>query len=365
MIRFNDPIKSAPIQHGGNLDTAIKKYGFDRDQWMDLSTGISPWSWPVKTLPEKVWNTLPPPLNELLAAASEYYKIDSHQIMATPGSQLAIRLIPQLFKPSIVAVPRLGYQEHAASWQLAQHKVIQYQGMEELAHLLEARHVEHVVVINPNNPSGEAVTADMILQIARKTPGMMIIDEAFIDLYEKAPIAQKNAMTPRSAIEHLTDNMVVLRSVGKFFGLAGLRLGFAISYHPKIAQLNTLLEPWSMSHASVVIGSQALIDHSWQEKQYHRILDQAQSFLPILRKTLSNELGNSPQTPYEIRSCGLFSTVLIDKPSGSDTLSKLHTKLAQHAIWTRLFNHGDETAWLRFSLPIDIHALEKRLLDMK
>ena len=361
MIRFNDQLKSTSVQHGGNLDTAIKKYGFDKNQWMDLSTGISPWCWPVKNLPEQVWNALPPPLDNLLTAASQYYDIDSNKIIATPGSQIAIRFLPQLFKPSTVAVPTLGYQEHAASWQLANHKVTRYRNINELVHLLDSRQVEHVVVINPNNPSGEMVNVKIMNDIAAQTSGIMIIDEAFIDLYENAPSTKQNDTTPRSTIKNLTGNMVVLRSVGKFFGLAGLRLGFAVSNHPTVTQLNTLLQPWSISHASITIGSQALSDKTWQQEQYQRIQSQTKAFLPTLEKIISNELKTSTQKDYDIRSCGLFNTILIDKASGPDTLTKLHQKLAQSAIWTRLFNHNDEPAWLRFSLPADIQELEQRL----
>ncbi len=359
MININK--NTTAIQHGGNLETAIKKYGFDKDQWIDLSTGISPWSWPVQVSDEDVWRKLPPSNEELIIAAAGYYRIDHNKVIATPGSQMAIRLLPQLFKPSTVAVPALGYQEHAASWQLANHTVLRYQSTSELFDLLKSHQAEHAVVINPNNPSCEILDPKTINNIAAQVPGAMIIDEAFIDFYENSSPTEKDGAMIQSAVKNLTNNMIVLRSIGKFFGLAGLRLGFAIGDHPKVAQLNTLLQPWSISHASMIIGTQALADNVWQQQQHLRIKNQTKAFLPILTALISNELSNLDQKEYEVKSCGLFNTVLIDKSLGPDVLIELHHKLAQQAIWTRLFNPNDDTAWLRFSLPADLHVIEQRL----
>ncbi len=349
------------IQHGGNLETAIKEYGFHRDQWIDLSTGISPWTCPIPKLADDVWRTLPPSHDQLMTTAASYYAVNKSKIIATPGSQMAIRLLPQLFEPSKIAIPSLGYQEHGASWRLANHTVLQYHSIAELIHLLETDQVEHIVIINPNNPSGEVIAPHTINDIANRVTGTMIIDEAFMDLYDKTPPKKDEAISCASATNNLSNNMIVLRSVGKFFGLAGIRLGFAIGVHPKIAQLNTLLQPWSISHASIVIAEQTLADDAWQQHQCKRIHNQTNALLTILQELISKELNNIDAKNIEIKSCGLFQTILINDVAGKETLENLQHKLAQEAIWTRLFNIDDRPAWLRFALPEDIQELKQRI----
>ena len=125
MITFSSTLPT--VHHGGNLDDAIKRYRIPKKDWIDLSTGISPWAYPIKPLPEHVWQNLPTSNKELIAVAAKYYDVLPNQLIATPGSQIAIRLIPQLCSTSSVAIPSLGYKEHAASWQMANHRLVQYQ----------------------------------------------------------------------------------------------------------------------------------------------------------------------------------------------------------------------------------------------
>lgn len=343
MITINS--KTATVKHGGNIEDAVKRYGSPRDQWLDLSTGISPWSYPVENLPKQVWNQLPPPNTELIAAAAKYYGVRTEHVTAIPGSQIAIRLIPQLFKPAKVAIPSLGYQEHIASWRMANHQITTYHNTNELLELVLNKHVEHVVIINPNNPSGEMLTIQTIEKIASQLTGSLIIDEAFIDTYDMTTGVH-------SATSDIHKNMIVLRSVGKFFGLAGIRLGFAIGFHQKLSLLNALLEPWSLSHVSQYIGTQALQDTQWQQQQAARISQQQSTFQSILKPFLNLYL-----TQYELKNAALFNTVLAPK----EELLELHHKLATQSIWTRLGNQGDDPSWLRFGLPCKPSQFKKRI----
>ena len=350
MISLNT--KTQTIRHGGNLDEAIKLYNMPKENWIDLSTGISPWAYPVKNVPEYVWHELPPSHNELLASAASYYKTSQSSIMVTPGSQIAIRLLPQLFTPTTVAVPALGYKEHDVSWQMADHKIIRYFDTTELLELVRQKRVEHVVIINPNNPSGEKFDIHTLEKISLAINGICVIDEAFIDYYEN----NNDFPSISSATETLKlsnfENLIILRSIGKFFGLAGIRLGFVIGSHPRLTKLNTLLQPWPISHASQFIGIQALSDDQWQQQQRIHIKQQQYSFQNILNDFLANNLED-----YSCIESGLFNTVFSCKTS----LKKLHEQLATQGIWTRLDDHKDQPSWLRFGLPKDMAQFKQRL----
>ena len=340
-----------PLSHGGNIEVAAKKYGLPVEHWLDLSTGISPWSYPIPILPESVWRDLPPPNDDLLEVAKHYYQCEERDVVVTPGSQVSIRLIPQLLKQSSVAIPSIGYQEHAQSWSMAGHRVHYYQSADELNVLLASNTVHHVVIINPNNPSGEVFSFEKIKKIAQTVKGTLIVDEAFIDTFA-------NQESFSSAVKISSDNVIVLRSVGKFFGLAGIRVGFAIGCgHPVLRKLNALLAPWSISHVSQYVVTLALSDREWKSQQRIRILEQSDRFEPVLQDLFNKYMTN----PVVFRNTGLFHTVFSDQ----NDLRDLHDTLARVGVWTRLFNSNDNPAWLRFSLPRSVCAFQERVVKLE
>ena len=369
------------LQHGGDIEAAAQRYDIELEHWVDLSTGISPWAWSLPSLPERVWQSLPPTdLSELLTAAAAFYQCSDEalsidNISVTPGSQLLIRLLPHIADnidntPSKrVALPLLGYQEHALSWHMAGFELVFYQNVAELDALIQQNEtgntLQHAVVINPNNPSTELIDATQIKNWAEQLPGLMIVDEAFIDLQPQL-----------SSIQHLTstrkNNLVVLRSFGKFFGLAGLRVGFITSNNNNLLkQVNALFHPWSINHAALLIAQDALCDHHWQQQQRQRIAQQSEQLGELLHSLCDTQLSD-----YGLQSAGLFTTIIADR----NELKQLHQQLAQQAIWTRfcgdthssiqqhLNSYNSETkdlnmpAWLRFSLPGDqLKELQHRL----
>lgn len=322
------------IRHGGDLSRAISIYGGDANDWLDLSTGISPWSYPICQFSPDTWRDLPPPIYELLETAASYYQCDTKDIIATPGSQLAIRLIPQFYKsPMRVALPVIGYQEHAHSWRQAGHRIHGYRNIAELEDLVLTQQIEHCVVINPNNPTAEFVSNDQLQTLSRKLSGLMIVDEAFSDL--------ANAVLDYE--EH--GNIVRLKSLGKFFGLAGARIGFVISKHPILKQLNHLLEPWSLSAPSIELACQALDDSQWQHEQRARINHHAK-----LQRNLMS-LVSACLEHARLVDQGLFFSVF----AKHECIEELHNALAQKRVWSRLGDkytsvHGGSENWLRLSL---------------
>jgi cobalamin biosynthetic protein CobC len=330
------------LRHGGDLENAIQHYGGKAHQWLDLSTGISPWNYPIPQFEPSTWRTLPSPDGELLAAASAYYRCQVSEIALTPGSQLAIRLIPLLIKKKqAVAIPLIGYQEHANSWKLAGHKVLRYQTSAELDNLIGDNQINNAVVINPNNPTSEQVSPARLVQLSSRLGGLLIVDQAFSDFYA-------NNRNESAGLLHRHSNVVLLKSIGKFFGLAGARIGFAIGKHPIVSELQMLLSPWSVAAPSMQLAAIALRDTKWQRSQIKRISQHAQRqriALSVIKQSMPN---------CRLNDQGLFFSIFDE----NDCIVKLHQHLANNKIWTRLGDlfqtqQHEQTNWLRLSLAGD------------
>ncbi len=308
------------LEHGGHLIDASKKYNIPLEQWTDLSTGINPNGWPVPKIPEACWQRLPESADGLLNAAKRYYQCQS--ILAVAGSQAAIQTLPLMRKKSKVGVLAPAYAEHAYSWQKAGHEVIELSadGLEsELATL------DILILINPNNPTGMQFSKTQLLnwhrQLNRRN-GWLIVDEAFIDTMPE------NSLSSHPA----TEGLIILRSIGKFFGLAGIRCGFAIAAEDLLSELDERLGPWSISHPSRYIATAALLDTQWQKKMQAELKKQSTRLAFLLKK---RGLKVTAQTD-------LF---LWARESNA---TEIHQCLAQKGILTRLFTKPSS---LRFGLP--------------
>ena len=317
------------LNHGGRLGEASRRYGIAENHWLDLSTGIAPWSYPVPEVPDRVWARLPEAEDGLIAAAADYYRAPADAITALPGSQFAIRELPRVIAahrgPGRVGVPAVGYAEHGRAWAAAGHEIVTYDdlpGLSALSHTLD-----HAVVITPNNPTGERADIERLCALAHglgRRNGLLLVDAAFADCND--------------GLDHggLPANALVLRSLGKFFGLAGLRLGFMIGRGPAATALHEQLQPWGVSHPARWIGRHALVDRAWQAGQHRRIIDSSRSLVELLDQHFSYQV---------VASAGLFASVFFDD---DERAGRVHTALAEQAIWTRL---GDDGRWLRFGLP--------------
>lgn len=322
------------LMHGGNLAAAAATFGIPREQWLDLSTGISPWSWPVPALPETLWNRLPEQDGELEASAAAYYGAQTRELLPVPGSQYAITRIPHLIPPGTAALPLWGYREHEAAWRRGGYRILHYRDAEQLAQLVRSRVARHAVVINPCNPSGELVGLDVLTDIAarlQKANGTLIVDEAFMDA------TPEHSLAPRRPT-----NTVILRSIGKFFGLAGIRLGFVLANQPLLAQLGETMDPWVVNHPACWIGSHALVDRAWRRQQRRRLAATARRWNNKLaaifpRDTLSGST--------------LFTSLHCDWRRGE----ALYTSAGQYGLLLRLIGPQGGSALLRFGLPLPEH----------
>ncbi|VAW85917.1 L-threonine 3-O-phosphate decarboxylase [hydrothermal vent metagenome] len=310
----------ALLHHGGRLRQAALRYGIPLTDWLDLSTGINANGWPVADIPATVWNRLPEDDDGLELAACDYY--GAEQLLPVAGSQAAIQALPKLRAPCRVGILSPGYAEHAHAWRSAGHHVIPIAAEQISDHIND---VDVLLLIHPNNPTGACFTLKQQLQWHKQLAtrsGWLIIDEAFMDA------TPEQSLAPYSN----RDGLIVLRSLGKFFGLAGARVGFVCATVPLLAQLHALLGPWTVNAPARYIAQAALRDKNWQQQTRERLLIEAKRL-----HTLLTQHGLRPNG-----GCLLFQWRQTTKARC------LHDDLAQQAIFTRLF---DTSSSLRFGLP--------------
>ncbi len=312
-------------EHGGRLTAAAKRYGIPLEQWIDLSTGINPVGWPVPPIPAHPWLRLPEPDDTLEPVARQYYS--TANLLPVAGSQQAIQALPLLRSTGRVGMLQPAYNEHAHAWKRAGHEVIAF-SPEHIEEQIE-QHIDTLdtlLLINPNNPTGTRYSLPQLLRWHARLQakgGWLVVDEAFMDATNEA-----SSLAPHSQQQGL----IVLRSLGKFFGLAGVRVGFVLATPDLLRELDQQLGPWAIAHPSRWVATQALQDKHWQAQTRQRLAHDAQR----LHRLLSGH-GLEPDG-----GCELFQW-LRHPQAGA-----IHHHLARQGIFTRLF---DTPASLRFGLP--------------
>ena len=309
--------------HGGDIDAARWRWPGAPQPWIDLSTGINPHSYPVPELPSEAWSRLPlaSELEDLCHVAANYYRLsDSDMVVAAPGSQALIQLVPRLYQSRTVAVLGPTYSEHAACWRAAGHEVTVVSCLEDAAS------ADTVIVVNPNNPTGRIITSEALLALGGALAarnGLLIVDEAFADFTDENV----------SLASDIGDTTLILRSVGKAFGLAGLRLGFGLASASLVEKLRDAVGPWAVSGPALRVGARALADETWISATCDRLKGDVHRLSKLL---LANGFSIVGQTR-------LF--VLASHLNGND----LYERLGQSGIYVRQFH--DEPQWIRFGIP--------------
>lgn len=312
--------------HGGRIDAACARFGGTREEWLDLSTGINPCSWPVPDDLALDWHALPDPsaLARLEGVAAQYFGVDPSLCCALPGSEIGLRLIAAtLGLPGRYIEP--SYRTHAAMFTRAQ--AVKASRTDDLANAL--------VVANPNNPDGRVTPPAMLrdwLRLQEAAGGWLIVDEAFVDTMPLVSSAPEVDPARR---------LIVMRSFGKFFGLAGVRLGFAIAPPEVISALRNLLGDWPLSGAALAIGERAYADSAWIDATRTALAARAAQFDRMLSQHGMAPQGASP----------LFRLVR------AENAGALFDRLAGHHILTRPF--ADRSDWLRFGVPADEAQMQR------
>ena len=304
-----------PRDHGGNLAEAVARYGGGPADWLDLSTGINPVAYQVPELATAAWTRLPEAtaLAGLHHAARQAYEAAPEAtVVAAPGASALIRLMPRLATPARVAVPGPTYNEHAAAFEAEGWEVTDRPGPGVTA----------AVIVNPNNPDGRAWNRTELMVMA-EAMDLLIVDESFMDPDPGESLASGAGL----------EGLVVLRSFGKFYGLAGLRLGFAVTGPMTAARIADWLGPWAVSGPAIAIGCAALMDIEWAEGARTRLAADTARLRAAAARAGWQAVGGT----------ALFQTF----ETGDAAAAQDH--LARHHIWTRIFPYAP--GWIRLGLP--------------
>ena len=310
------------LDHGGKLREASARYGRPIEEWLDLSTGLNPKHSPAPALPASVWHRLPEDDPALIAAAQAYY--GAPHMLPVAGTQEAIQALPRLRPRSRVVVSAPSYAEHAYCWRHAGHAVreVPYPSLEQ-----NVDDAEVMVVCNPNNPTGSTVAPELLLAWAERLSsrgGCLVVDEAFGDVM------------PQLSVTRWADRpgLIVLRSVGKFFGLAGLRLGFVAAEPAVLSRLAEWIGPWSISTAAQAIGRAALEDLAWQAGARAQLQQDGARLQGMLAGAGIHAAGTALYRWWPEPQAEAF-----------------HVHMAERGIWVRLF--ADKGRGIRIGLPPD------------
>lgn len=318
------------LEHGGRLLRAARHYNIAPDQWLDLSTGVNPEAWPVPPIPARAWHRLPEDDDGLIEAASRYY--GAPHVLPVAGSQAAIQALPLSRPRSRVGVLAPGYAEHAHAWERAGHQVECLSADQLWAQ--QAR-FDVVVLIHPNNPGGDTFSRGTLLQLHDALSvrgGWLVVDEAFMDASPGHSLCADSNK----------EGLIVLRSVGKFFGLAGARVGFVCATPALLQELRERLGPWTLAGPARHAVQQAFADGDWQAQASERLHQRSTRLASLLH---AHGLSPTAGTAF-FQWCR------------DSRAPELHDALARRGILVRLF---EAPASLRFGLPL--HDVEFQRLD--
>ncbi len=334
--------KLSPVPlHGGRLNAAVAQYGIPREQWLDLSTGINPNGWPVPALPAEVFCRLPEEDDGLQQVACDYY--GSRDLLLAAGSQAAIQALPQCFLEqrgrALIGMLNPAYAEHGYRWQQQGHQ-LQPLSAEQIDAFIDELDV--LVLINPCNPSGVRFSVEQLrdwhARLARRG-GWLLVDEAFIDATPELSLI----------VDPMPEGLIVLRSLGKFFGLAGLRVGAVCAHSDLLQLLSHKLGPWAISHPARYIARQALADREWQRGTRDSLQLQQARLKGLLEQYLSEP----------VLTTALFGYVVTGQAV------EIEHQCARAGILIRRF---EQPAALRFGLPgneVEWQRLEHLLNEIR
>jgi cobalamin biosynthetic protein CobC len=310
--------------HGGNINAARRLFPNAPQPWIDLSTGINPEPYPIGTIAPCAWTRLPEPSDQaaLEAAARAAYRADpSTGIVAASGTQALIQWLPRIFPARHVGILGDTYGEHERSWREAGANVT------KIGELSALTAFDAAVVVNPNNPDGRILPPHLLAEAGwsmSRRGGLLVVDEAFMDV-----VGAQNSLVPRLP----KAGALVLRSFGKTYGLAGLRLGFAIASAEATRMLRAAIGPWAVSGPAIEVGRRALMDASWLTGTVSRLSNDAARLDTLFRSAGFEVVGGTP----------LFR--LVKHPDASLWFEHL----AERGILTRPFNAN--LHWLRLGIP--------------
>src|ERR1700722_16912428 len=319
--------------YGGALEVARRVAPSAPEPWIDLSTGINPHAYPLPDLELEAWSRLPErgALARLEAAAAQRYGADPARTVAGPGSQALIQALSHILPRGAVGALGPTYGGFASAFAAAGARTVEARRLEEM------QSADVAIVVNPNNPDGRitprAALLDLHARLARRR-GVLIVVEAFADFAAEGESLAPSLRATRA---------VVLRSFGKAYGLAGLRLGFALASPDRVPSLWAALGPWPVSGPAIAIGIPALADSGWLEAMRGRLRSDAARLDALLQGADWRIIGGTSLFRLAARADAraafgqLLATGILARPF-ADAPDRLRFGIP-----------GDENAWERLT----------------
>jgi cobalamin biosynthesis protein CobC len=324
--------------HGGRMLEARRLFPSAPEPFIDLSTGINPLPYPVPPIERAAWTRLPEP-EDIAAlenvAAKAYGVSNASMVAALPGTQALISLLPRLLPQTSVAILSPTYGEYSQAFAAAGSRVV------EASTLADLKSASCVIICNPNNPDGRRFDAGALLSLCRnrKARGLFMVDESFIDLEDDGLTLAPHMPQP---------GLLVLRSISKSYGLAGLRLGFALANPDLGRSIRAALGPWPVSGSAIKIGIKAISDRPWLAAAKQRLFNDVARLDGMLRKAGLTIVG------------GTLLFRLVESTEARDLFHRLGEAgilvrgFAYHPGWLRLGLPGSEDAWRRLDAALSI-----------
>lgn len=253
--------------HGGNIADAVNRYGIRERDIVDFSSNISPLG-PSSAAIRSAKKALAygdrypdQSLSELRRTIARYFGIKPEHIVCGNGSTALIHLVPQIYRPKRVLIPVPTFTEYAAAALKAGAEVVPYQLKEkdgfrvdpiEMAFAFKG--IDMAFLCNPNNPTGRVVQKNEMMEIvqyALQEKVTLVVDEAFMDFVESETIV-------KDAVQ--TSHVICIRAFSKFFGMPGLRVGYAVCGEEIASVLNAGSEPWPVNIPAQFAAIAALND---------------------------------------------------------------------------------------------------------
>lgn len=315
--------------HGGRLGAARATYSQAPQPWIDLSTGINPRSYPAPRARGLALNRLPDigELSRLEAVAAAAFGVgDPRRVAATGGTEPALRLLPYVLGQKAVAIAGPTYGSHADGWERAgvPSRVLADAELESAIADQTA-----LLLVNPNNPDGRIVSRDRLRHLhdaVAARGGVLVVDEAFAEVSPESSVAD-------IAGSGEAQQLVVLRSFGKFYGLAGLRLGFVVGAPGLSARIRGVIGDWPVSVDALAAGLAAYSDRDWAQRTRAQLARSARRLDGLLGRSGFEVVGGT----------SLYRLVR------ADDAPVRFERLASAGILTRPFQH--DASLLRFGLP--------------
>lgn len=335
------------IFHGGDLGAARTAYPDSPEPWIDLSTGINPISYPwLARLPREILEEAAARLPQRSAeiACTEAWTTslqvtDPGDWLLVPGSQAMINLLPALFPGHQVVISDPCYGEYERVWRRAGATVHKVRPDDLMS--LEPQHSTVVILTNPNNPDGHVWPLGQLLSLGRRlalSGSCLVVDEAYGELLNDMSLANMA----------LPENVIILRSFGKFFGLAGLRLGLVRLNSRLRQQIIGHLGPWTLNGLALAVATYALKDRAWIASTRQRLRADMAKLSACLETAGLTIVGGTD----------LFCL------TRQDNAPALYDTLLSHGILVRKF--PERPSELRFGLPRDavhLNRLKEALHD--